>query len=267
MKLFITADIEGCADVVAWSETERGSDEYLEASTTLSREVAACCQAAIDLGVKDIYVKDAHDLGRNIQHRRLPEGVVLGRQWSGHPYAMLEDLDESFDAVMMIGFHSAASDGGSPLSHTMSLKIDRVTLNGERVDEFSLHSDLAASIGVPVILVTGDDALCQRAALRMPDLVTCPVKSGIGDAVWSLHPADAEARIYEATQQAIKRFQTTPISCPQLPSHFYVEVRYHRHQDAYRLSHYPGCKRIDSQTLGLDTQDYYEVMRFAHFVM
>eukprot|EP01050_Picozoa_sp_SAG11_P014341 SAG11_NODE_1755_length_4311_cov_3.289411_4_plen_186_part_00 len=45
--------------------------------------------------------------GRNIRQEALPPCVTLIRGWSGHPYAMVQEIDSSFDACAMIGYHGA----------------------------------------------------------------------------------------------------------------------------------------------------------------
>jgi len=44
---------------------------------------------------------------------RLPKEVRLIRAWSSHPLMMVQELDETFQAAMMIGYHSRAASGGS----------------------------------------------------------------------------------------------------------------------------------------------------------
>lgn len=57
-------------------------------------------------------VKDGHGDATNIDVMAMPEGVTLIRGKSGHPVNMMFGLDETFDAVLYIGYHAPAGDPG-----------------------------------------------------------------------------------------------------------------------------------------------------------
>src|SRR4051812_45080901 len=103
MKIFISADMEGLTGVSAREEVTKGHDEYREAQAQMNAEVAAACEGAWAAGASTVYVKDAHWTGRNVEPSRLPvpKGKTLRvvRGWSGHPFSMVQELDESFSAV------------------------------------------------------------------------------------------------------------------------------------------------------------------------
>ena len=144
MKIFISADIEGVATTTLWSETEKGSEDYRLHAQQMTMEVIAACEAASEAGASEIVVRDAHEDGNNLDIWKLPENVTLIRGWSGHPYSMVYGIDPSFDAAIFIGYHSAASSEGNPLSHTESLNPLSVKLNGALASEFLLYSYAAA---------------------------------------------------------------------------------------------------------------------------
>lgn len=144
MKIFISADIEGVATTTLWPETEKGSEDYRLHAQQMTMEVIAACEAASEAGASEIVVRDAHEDGNNLDIWKLPENVTLIRGWSGHPYSMVYGIDPSFDAAIFIGYHSAASSEGNPLSHTESLNPLSVKLNGALASEFLLYSYVAA---------------------------------------------------------------------------------------------------------------------------
>lgn len=144
MKIFISADIEGAATTTLWPETEKGSEDYRLHAQQMTMEVIAACEAASEAGASEIVVRDAHEDGNNLDIWKLPENVTLIRGWSGHPYSMVYGIDPSFDAAIFIGYHSAASSEGNPLSHTESLNPLSVKLNGALASEFLLYSYAAA---------------------------------------------------------------------------------------------------------------------------
>ena len=166
MKVFLSADMEGTCGIVAWPETERSTPmDYAPYQKQMSREVAAACRGALSAGAEDVLVKDAHDSARNIDPTVLPRGARIHRAWSGDPLSMMTGLNqETFDAVFFTGYHAWAGCPGNPLSHTMNLKNDHVTLNGTPCSEFLLNAYTAGYYNVPVALITGDKALCDFAA-------------------------------------------------------------------------------------------------------
>ena len=157
MKVYISADMEGITGVTHWDEVEHEKPSaYNQFQERMTEEVLAACNGAIDVGAKEIWVKDAHYSGRNILAEKLPANVRLIRGWSGHPYSMVQELDESFDALLMVGYHSMAGYGGNPLAHTMSsAKIDSIYINDQQASEFLLHGNIAAKLGVPLAFVSG----------------------------------------------------------------------------------------------------------------
>ena len=55
--------------------------------------------------------------------------------------SVAEEILESFDAVIMIGYHCGGHSNGSPLAHTLyPNRIKKITINGEAADEFLIHA-------------------------------------------------------------------------------------------------------------------------------
>ena len=123
MKIYISADIEGVTGIVHWNETEKLKSDWQEFCKQMTQEVKAACEGAISTGAEEIWIKDAHDTGRNIIASDLPQKVKLIRGWSEHPLLMVQELDTSFDALIMIGYHSFSGSNSNPLSHTLSSRI------------------------------------------------------------------------------------------------------------------------------------------------
>ncbi len=129
MKIFISADIEGVTGVTHWDETEKLKADYKDFAHQMTLEVKAACEGAINAGADEIWIKDAHETGRNIDHNLLPKNTKLIRGgWSGHIYSMVQELDETFDALLFIGYHSAGGTSTNPLSHSMHTGIDYISL-------------------------------------------------------------------------------------------------------------------------------------------
>lgn len=266
MKIFLSADMEGTCGIAAWAETERAAPmDYEPVQKQMSREVAAACRGALAAGAEEVLVKDAHDSARNIDAAILPRGVRINRGWSGDPLSMMSGLDkEAYGAVFLTGYHSWAGGAGNPLSHTMNLKNDHVVLNGVKCSEFLINAYTAGYCGVPVALITGDQALCDFARELIPEITTVAVDEGQGASMTSIHPDEAVERIEAAAREAVSKAGRCHVP---MPEYFAMEVHFIKHHAAYAMSFYPGATLKDDRVVCFETHDWYEMLRFCHFVL
>ena len=265
MKIFISADIEGVTGTTVWEETTRGKEVYGEFQEQMTREVAAACEGALAAGASEVVVKDAHDTGRNIVGALLPEGVRLVRGWSRHPYLMMQELDASFDAAMMVGYHDCGGNGGNPLAHTLrSVQYREVTVNGMRVSEFHINAFTAALEGVPVAYLSGDRAICEAAEELLPGIVTTAVKEGRGGATIGIHPGEAVRRIRRGAEAALTGGRLPRV--PELPEFFEVGIVFNDFREAHRASYYPGARLAAPGAILFETESWFDVLRLLLFV-
>jgi len=266
LKIYISADIEGVAGIATWDEAKKQSPDYQEFREQMTSEVVAACEGAIDAGATEIIVKDAHGTGRNILSSQLPSIVKLIRGWSGHPYAMMQEIDSSFDAVLMVGYHAAAFSMGNPLAHTLSsLKIYQLKINGQRASEFLCNTFTAYSNNVPVVFLSGDKAICEEVKAFNPLIQTAIVTEGIGNSTLSLQPSVSVELIRNTVAKALKEDRTKFLM--ELPDSFHIELSFKEHIHAYKASFFPGASRKDANTVCFNTQKYAEVLTFLIFVI
>jgi D-amino peptidase len=264
MKVFISADMEGCAGVTSWNETELGNSEHLAASEQLTLEVKVVCETLLKQGAKEIVVKDAHDSGRNIFHDQLPKGVKIIRQWLNSPYEMVQGLDESFDAAIFVGYHSGASMTGNPLSHTMSMKNNRIIINDMIGSEYLIHAFAAADFNVPVILLTGDKMICEWAESFNPAITTAAVKEGIGGGIISLNRQDALELIAQKTVKSLNQIKASHL---KIPDTFKVSIVYKSHIDAMKAAYYPGVTQIDTHKVSYSVNSIKDMLTTNMFIL
>lgn len=264
MKIYISADMEGVAGVTHWDETEVGKPGYEQFRTQMAAEVRAACEGATRAGATEILVNDAHDTGRNLTPADIPAAARLLRGWTSHPLAMVEELDPSFTGLVLVGYHAPAGSAGTPLAHSMSSQLHALEINGRPASEFLLAAYGAGLVGVPLLFVSGDEATCAEAQELNPGIGTFAVNRGAGGATVSLAAERAVAGIRDAVAAALTR---DPNTCRiSLPDKFALEVRYRDHPSAYRASFYPRASLISPRTVGFETSDFMEVLRFLLFV-
>jgi D-amino peptidase len=264
MRFFISADIEGVTGINSWSETNKGTPDYSEFQTQMTREVVAACEGALAAGATDIVVKDAHDTGRNLKAQDLPREARLIKNWSNHPYSMVWGIEEGFDAVGFIGYHSPSGSSDNPLSHTMSSKlISEMYLNGELCSEFMLHALVARTQNVVPVFLSGDAGICTRVKNFDPEIETVATIQGTGNATLSIHPDLAVERIKAGVEKTLKK--DMKLFSMSVPEHFVLDIRYTKHINAFRASHYPGAKAISAHITRFEADDMLDIMRFIMF--
>lgn len=264
-KLFISADIEGTCGIASWKETEKNHPDYARFAHRMAMEVKAACEGALEGGMDQVIVRDAHDTAMNIDSALLPPEVQVIRGWGRDPLCMMSGLDDSFHGAVFTGYHDAAGTGSNPLSHTMDLGLVWLSINGETLSEARINAYTAAYYQVPVLCVSGDAGICARMKALSPNVKTVPLNKGVGNLVLSVHPDLAQKQIKEAVKQACQ--EDREASRLNLPESFTLDVRYFKHEKAYSSGFYPGVTRLDSHTLRYEATNWYEVLRMMHFCL
>jgi len=259
MKVYISADIEGITTSLRWEETDSSHSSFHLHAEQMTKEVLAACQGAIAAGATEIWVRDGHGGGNNINPTLLPKEATLVRGWSQCPDFMVEGIDNSFDAAMFIGYHSAAGRCGNPMSHTMSGKHTGIIINGRRASEFMIYSWAAARYGVPTVFLAGDKMLCDDDADLHPALISVAVKDGIGGAAYCRSVAATLPEICKKSEEALK--QDLSAAKITLPESFHVEIFFKDHAHTEKVSHFPGVKKIGDNAVIFSRDDFYEVLR------
>ena len=134
-KVFISVDMEGVAGVVHWEEVSRNGKDYDYFRELMTDETNAAIEASLEMGAEEILVRDSHGSARNIIPTLLHEKAMLLRDWSGEYKSMMEGIDETFDAVIFIGYHAKAGTPDSPLAHTMNGNVKDISINGISMPE------------------------------------------------------------------------------------------------------------------------------------
>lgn len=264
MKVYISVDIEGTAGTTSWAATELGDKEHGAAAREMTLEAVAACEGALQAGADEIYVKDAHDSGRNMDLSLFPKEAKVIYDWSLTPDSMIAGLDDSFDALLFVGYHSPAGLAGSPLCHTMNLNNSWVKINGHLASEFTLHSLLAASKGIPSVFLSGDQALCEHSRRLVPELTTVAVKSGLGRATINLSSQMALDQIREGAARSLAHKE----GClPEVPEELTLEIRFKDYFRALRASYYPGVIRLDDFTVSYTARTMDQLMTARMFIL
>ncbi|MFE2501882.1 M55 family metallopeptidase [Streptomyces rubiginosohelvolus] len=147
-----------------------------------------------------------------------------------------------------------APGGGVKLTaHTPG---EDVRTTGRSLGEIGLNAAMAGHLGVPVVLLSGDDAACAEAAALIPEAVTVPVKEALGmAAAVTLHPEEARDRLRRAAADAVSRRTEIPPLALTGPLHVEVDLASPHTIDLATLV--PGVSRTaGARTVAFTAPDY-----------
>jgi len=264
MKVLISTDIEGVAGVFHAEQVRPGNGEYERARAWMTGEANAAIAGAIAGGAEEVLVNDSHGGFRNLLPDQLDERarLVLGKP---RYLGMMGGLEESCDAVFMIGYHSR-SQGRGVLAHTInSFAFARVVINGMELGEAGLYGALAGELGVPVILGTGDDVFIEETRATFPgaEWVQTKVAHGQGSGV-TLSPAASRRAIAAAAEAAVRNFKrggpekAVPFRIPA-PIECRLQTQSAALADLFCM--WPTLERVDGVTLRFTTDSMQSAVR------
>ncbi|HIE72254.1 MAG TPA: hypothetical protein EYP98_19950, partial [Planctomycetes bacterium] len=167
VKIYISADMEGVAGVVTDAQLGPEGFAWRDACELYTEEVLAVIDELRSAGATDITVSDSHGTGLNLKIERMPAGVRLVQSWPRR-LGMMEGIDASYDGAILLGYHAGSHNPRGVRAHTMSsANVFDVALNGAKVCEAELSGYIAAHFKVPILMLSGDDAICAEIAASL----------------------------------------------------------------------------------------------------
>jgi D-amino peptidase len=172
----------------------------------------------------------------------------------------MQGLEKSFAGAIIMG-HAKAGTQAGVLNHTYVMRdLVDVRLNGETIGELGLNMLWAAYLGVPVILVIGDDKAAQEALKVNPEIETAVVKYGLSQFTAHHLPLErANQLIRDTTQRSVRRAAQGAIPPVRLPDNFEMEIDFSLSEIAHLCSFIPSIERVSGRTVRFSSQDYREV--------
>ncbi|MEV4085985.1 M55 family metallopeptidase, partial [Nonomuraea fuscirosea] len=206
MKVYLSVDMEGVTGLTDPEEMHAGKRGYERGCELMTADANAAIEGAFAAGADEVLVNDAHGSTKNLRIDLLDPRSSLIRG-PGKAQRMAQGLDGTFGAACFVGYHARAGVPDGVLNHTwMGKEIQNVYLNGELCGETRLVAACAGFHGVPVVLVTGDEAVGEEARELLGDVETVAVKRGIDKfSAELLPPVVTQARIREAASRALGR--------------------------------------------------------------
>jgi D-amino peptidase len=266
LKIYISVDMEGITGVVTGDQLSPQGFEYSRFREFMTQEATTAIEAAFAGGATEIVVSDSHGNGESLLIEKLPKNITLVRSWP-RPLMMMQGIDETFAGAIFIGYHSSTTNPDGVRAHTMSsANLADVKLNGVAVPEAGINAAIAGHFGVPVIMVSGDDAAVKEITGLLGNIEGAVVKWNYGfHSARTLMPEAANDLIREKVRRAMSRineFKPYKVSAP-----IRLDIRFKNYRPSELLSYLSIVQRTDSHSIRFVGKDMIETSKFIEFIM
>jgi len=265
LKIYISADMEGIAGVVTGEQLGPQGFEYARFREFMTQEVNAAIEGALSGGATQIVVSDSHGNGQNLLIEKLPSNVWIVRSWP-RPLGMMQGIDETFAGAIFIGYHTGTTNLQGVRAHTLSsARLTDVRLKGVSVSEAGINAAIAGHFNVPVIMVSGDDAVVKETTALLGNIEGAIVKYASGfHSARTMTPQAASVVIREKAQRAVQRlreFKPYKLNAP-----IELNVTFKNYRPSEVLSYLSIVERTDAHTIKFVGKDIIEVSKFLTFI-
>ena len=266
MRIYISADIEGVAGVVARESLRPGGHDYDRACEWMTETVLTACETLRELGAKEVIVSDSHGNGQNIRYERMPAYVSLVRSWP-RPLGMMQGIEVgAYDGALLIGYHAGATNVAGTLSHTISGEFfHEVRFNGTVLSEAGISAALGGQFGVPVLMIAGDDVAVSETQALLGDIAGATLKTSYGF-LSALNPSQetAHQRLRDGVRDAMQRIGKAKPYVIAGPVD--LQIRLRTRFMAEWLSYLPEVERRNAFTIGYPARDLLAAVSFLEFL-
>jgi len=265
LKVYISVDMEGVAGTVTPDQLLPSGFEYERFRGFMTQEALAAVSAAKEAGASQIVVSDSHGNGENMLIEKFPNDVRVVRSWPRH-LGMMAGIDRTFNAVIFIGYHASTHNMRGVRAHTFSsASLTRVALNGTPVSEGAFNAAIAGDLGVPVVMISGDDAAIADVRSLVGPIEGAETKRYLG-----FHSADTltpQAACDLIRQSAAKALHRIGDFKPYVVRHpVTLDVTFKNYLPSEVLSYLRVIERTDSHTIRFRAQDMQEAADFMEFI-
>ena len=265
LKVHISVDMEGVGGTVTAEQLGPTGFEYGRFREFMTREALAAVEAAKASGATEIVVADSHGNGQNLLIEQFPADVRIIRSWPRR-LGMVAGVDDNVDAAIFIGYHAGTNNTTGVRAHTFSsANLTRVAVNGVNVTEGSWNAAIAGQFGVPVVMMSGDDAAIAEVRKAVGNIEAAETKRTLGfHSASTLTPQASSALIGQRVRAALGRL--TEFKPYRVQSPVTVEVSFKSYLPAEILAYLPLFERTDSHSVRFRAKDMVEASMIMNFI-
>jgi D-amino peptidase len=267
LKVYVSADMEGIGGISTWEkQASPKSADYGQFRKLMTQEVNAAIAGAFDAGATEVLVGDSHWDGQNLDLELLDKRARVVQSWP-RPLVMMEGIDGTFDAVLLVGYHAAEGTPGALLAHTvMGGRIFEIRLNGVPVPEAGISAATAGEFGVPVVLVSGDQAIAEQARKLLGPVETAVVKTAGGFLSGTMmHPEESRRLVRDGARRGVERRRE--LKPYKLARPVKLEITFKNIALAEVASYLQGVERPRGNVVVYTARDMLDASRFLSVLM
>lgn len=265
MKVYISVDIEGITGIVSFSQCGRPDGQHYDfgfARRMLTHDVNAAIRGLRAAGATELVVKDSHATCKNLLVDELEPGTELISGFGAGIDGMMDGIDETFAASLLVGYHGMAGALHAMMEHALVGGLHRFWINDVLAGEIAVSAAVAGAYGVPTILVTSDTVACDEARECIDGVQTYSTKDGFGRFMGRLkHPSVTGPGIEDAARQALASLGVIKPYAIEGP--VTMRAEFHKVEEADLPAQLESVKRIDAYTLEWTRPNFMAAHRAA----
>jgi D-amino peptidase len=179
---------------------------------------------------------------------------------------MIAPLDETYDALILIGFHGKRGTAQAILDHTLTAKLHWVRINGREYGESGLAVAHAGHFGVPLAFASGDDKLAAEIRQLVPEAQSVVVKNTLGrTSAMCLSPANARGKIRKGVARALAgKVKAAPL---RLPTPLKMEVELFDSGAVDQAICLTNVTRVGGRTIACEFDDMPSLSKFLSLLI
>jgi len=255
-KIYIHTDLEGISGIDKREMISQDNEKYSCSVERLIADTNAAIEGAFLGGAEHVTVLDSHGGGGNFDYSLLDSRADIDKKENGKWWGK---LDDSYTGTFFIGAHAMAGVINGFLDHTQdSKKILNYYINNRKMGELAQWAIVSAHYGVPMIMVSGDEAAVNEAIQFFGNIEVAAVKRGIARMCANLIPNEiAEDKIRQACKKAVERTDVIPLFKPRLPMEVKIDLTRTDYCEEYLIRN-TEYERLDARTVRMISNSYQE---------
>jgi D-amino peptidase len=223
VKIFISADMEGISGVERVEDVISPLPGYDVFRHVMAGDVNAVIEGAVRAGATEVVVADGHARMTNIRPEDLDPRARL-KSGMSHELLQLKGISRDFDAALFVGYHAMSGTDGV-LSHTYMSSLLDVRVNGVSRGEAEINAHALATLGVPVVFLSGDDTTIAQARAVLGDVEYVQTKRATGRLSAEHLPLEESRRLLtEGARNAVAALAGSRPELPVLDEPVTVEI-------------------------------------------
>ena len=261
MNVFVSVDIEGITGVVHADMMSPEQREYNRGRKLMTDDANAAVEGLTQAGAEYILVVDGHGPMRNLVFEDMhPATHLMTGSANARDHCQLEGADtRAFDAAVFVGYHAMAKTYNAIHPHTIAgAAVHELRINGVPHGETGINAAVLGSMGVPVVMVTGDVTTCHEARHFLGDgIETVAVKDAVGRNSAICRPPSATLpEITEAAKLALeKRGEVAPYLQGETVQ---FEIDFLTMMQCDRAAGLAGVERVSPVTIRIDGDNAWD---------